>query len=73
MLRKIVLERGQRLTESDLARSGGVDAEVLGVAARIVEDVLPSTARFVGNPSAVRTDPRVLALADTLADLVSRQ
>jgi ATP phosphoribosyltransferase len=36
---------------------------------RIVEDVLPSTARFVGNPSAVRTDPRVLALADTLAAL----
>ena len=35
----------------------------------IVEDVLPSTARFVGNPSAVRTDPRVLALADTLATL----
>lgn len=36
---------------------------------RIVEDVLPSTARFVGNPAAVRTDPRVLALADTLAAL----
>ena len=36
---------------------------------RIVEDVLPSTARFVGNPSAVRTDPRVLSLADTLAAL----
>ena len=36
---------------------------------RIVEDVLPSTARFVGNPSAVRTDPRVLELADTLAAL----
>jgi ATP phosphoribosyltransferase regulatory subunit len=38
---------------------------------RIVEDVLPSTARFVGNPSAVRTDPRVLGLADTLANLVA--
>ena len=36
---------------------------------RIVEDVLPSTARFVGNPAAVRTDPRVLALADTLTAL----
>ena len=36
---------------------------------RIVEDVLPSTARFVGNPAAVRTDPRVLALADTMAAL----
>jgi len=36
---------------------------------RIVEDVLPSTARFVGNPSAVRTDARVLELADTLAAL----
>ena len=36
---------------------------------RIVEDVLPSTARFVGNPAAVRTDPRVLALADTLGAL----
>lgn len=35
----------------------------------IVEDVLPSTARFVGNPVAVRTDERVLALADALAVL----
>ena len=39
MMRRIVLEHGQRLTESDLARSGGVDAEVIGVAARIVDDV----------------------------------
>jgi len=36
---------------------------------RIVEEVLPSTARFVGNPGAVRTDPRVIALADTMAAL----
>jgi ATP phosphoribosyltransferase len=36
---------------------------------RIVGEVLASTARFVGNPAAVRTDPRVLALADTLAAL----
>jgi len=36
---------------------------------RIVEDVLPSTARFIGNPAAVRTDPRVLELADTMAAL----
>lgn len=34
---------------------------------RIVEDVLPSTARFVGNPVAVRTDPRVLDLASALS------
>jgi histidinol dehydrogenase len=39
MLRRIVLEPGQRLTEADLARSGGVDAEVIGVAARIVDEV----------------------------------
>ncbi len=39
MMRRIVLERGQRLTDADLARSGGVDAEILGVAAGIVEDV----------------------------------
>jgi len=39
MLRRIVLEPGQRLTEGDLARSGGVDAEIIGVAARIVDDV----------------------------------
>ena len=38
-------------------------------ALRIVEDVLPSTARFVGNPASVRTDPRVLVLADKLAAL----
>jgi ATP phosphoribosyltransferase regulatory subunit len=36
---------------------------------RIVGEVLESTARFVGNPAAVRTDPRVLELADTLAAL----
>ena len=36
---------------------------------RIVGEVLASTARFVGNPAAVRTDPRVLALADVLAAL----
>lgn len=39
MMRRIELEHGQRLSEKDLARSGGVDAEVIGVAARIVEDV----------------------------------
>jgi len=39
MMRRIVLGRGQRLTDRDLARSGGVDAEIIGVAARIVEDV----------------------------------
>jgi ATP phosphoribosyltransferase regulatory subunit len=36
---------------------------------RIVEDVLPSSARFVGNPVAVGTDPRVSQLADTLSEL----
>ena len=36
---------------------------------KIVGEVLESTARFVGNPAAVRTDPRVLALADALAAL----
>lgn len=35
----------------------------------IVGEVLESTARFVGNPAAVRTDPRVVALADALAAL----
>ncbi|MBS3956080.1 MAG: histidinol dehydrogenase [Clostridiales bacterium] len=39
MLRTIILERGKRLAESDIVRSGGLDAEVLGVAARIVEAV----------------------------------
>ncbi|TLM77526.1 MAG: histidinol dehydrogenase [Actinobacteria bacterium] len=39
MLRRIDLTRGQRLTEADLVRSGGIDAEVLGVAQRIVDDV----------------------------------
>lgn len=36
---------------------------------RIVDDVFPSTARFVGNPVAVRTDPRVMRLADALSAL----
>ncbi len=39
MIRRIVLERGERLTEDDLSRSGGLDAEVLGVAARIIDEV----------------------------------
>jgi histidinol dehydrogenase len=39
MMRRIELARGKTLTEDVLARSGGVDAEVLSVAARIVDDV----------------------------------
>ncbi|TLM79743.1 MAG: hypothetical protein FDZ75_08745 [Actinobacteria bacterium] len=39
MMRRIELARGERLTEADLRRCGGVDAEVLGVAQRIVDDV----------------------------------
>ncbi len=35
---------------------------------RIVEDVLPSTARFIANPAALRTEPRVVALADRMAE-----
>ncbi|MCL2503772.1 MAG: ATP phosphoribosyltransferase [Coriobacteriia bacterium] len=31
---------------------------------QVVDEVWPSTARFVGNPVAVRIDPRVAALAD---------
>lgn len=33
---------------------------------RIVGEVLSSTARFVGNPASVRTDPRVYTLANAL-------
>lgn len=39
MMRRIELQRGERLTEKSLARSGGVDAEIIAAAARIVEDV----------------------------------
>jgi histidinol dehydrogenase len=39
IMRRIELARGKCLTEAMLARSGGVDAEVLSVAARIVDDV----------------------------------
>lgn len=39
MLRRIELERGQRLTEEMLRRSGGVDAEIIAATARIVDDV----------------------------------
>jgi len=39
MLRVKELQLGERLAADDLLRSGGVDQEVLGVAARIVEDV----------------------------------
>lgn len=34
---------------------------------KILDDVLPSTARFIGNPVAVRTDPRLVTLADRLS------
>ncbi len=39
---------------------------------RIVDDVLASTARFIANPAALRTDSRVLALADRLAEIVGK-
>ena len=39
MMRRIQIERGQRLTEQQLGRSGGVDAEIISAAARIVDDV----------------------------------
>jgi histidinol dehydrogenase len=39
MMRRIELARGRRLEENDVARTGGIDAEVLGVASRIVDDV----------------------------------
>ncbi len=37
---------------------------------RVVDDVLESTARFIANPAATRTNPRVRELARRLADLV---
>ncbi len=36
---------------------------------RIVDEVLASTARFIANTAAVRTDPRVIELAVTLEEL----
>ncbi|MDO9557360.1 MAG: histidinol dehydrogenase [Coriobacteriia bacterium] len=39
MMRRIELVRGRRLTPADIARSGGIDVEVLGVAQRIIDDV----------------------------------
>ncbi len=39
MMRRIDLARGKRLTREDIGRSGGIDAEVLGVAQRIIDDV----------------------------------
>jgi len=39
MMRRIDIGRGQQLDERLLARSGGIDAEIVGAAARIVEDV----------------------------------
>lgn len=39
MMRRITLSRGNRLTEADVPRTGGIDAEVLGVAQRIIDDV----------------------------------
>ncbi len=39
IMRRIDLERGQALADEELQRAGGPDAEVVGVAARIVDDV----------------------------------
>lgn len=39
MMRRIELARGRRLEASDVRRSGGIDAEVLNVASRIIDDV----------------------------------
>ena len=39
MMRRVDLERGQRLDEKMLSRSGGVDAEIISATARIVDDV----------------------------------
>lgn len=39
MMRRIDLARGRRLTPADVPRTGGIDAEVLGVAQRIIDDV----------------------------------
>jgi len=39
MMRRIELARGRRLAPADVLRSGGIDAEVLGVAQRIIDDV----------------------------------
>jgi histidinol dehydrogenase len=39
MMRRIELADGCRLTDADIPRSGGIDAEVLGVAQRIIDDV----------------------------------
>jgi histidinol dehydrogenase len=39
MMRRVEIGRGERLTEETLRRTGGVDAEIIGVAGRIVDDV----------------------------------
>jgi histidinol dehydrogenase len=39
MMRRIELARGRRLAREDIERSGGIDAEVLNVAMRIIDDV----------------------------------
>ncbi|HET6498275.1 MAG TPA: histidinol dehydrogenase [Coriobacteriia bacterium] len=39
MMRRVVLSSGERLTDGLVSRGGGLDAEVIGVAARIIEEV----------------------------------
>lgn len=39
MMRRIDLTDGRRLSAADVPRTGGIDAEVLGVAQRIIDDV----------------------------------
>jgi len=39
VMRRIELARGRRLERADVPRTGGIDAEVLGVAQKIIDDV----------------------------------
>ena len=77
MMRRITLERGERLTEALLERSGGIDAAVEDVARTIVEDVRARgdaalreyTARFDGAElGELRVSPAEIAAAWEQAD-----
>lgn len=69
IMRRIEVRRGESLREDALSRSGGVDPEVLSVAARIVEDVRQRGDEAVRDYTMQFDHAKVAALRVTTAEI----
>lgn len=69
IMRRIEVRRGEALREDVLSRSGGVDPEVLSVAARIVEDVRQRGDEAVRDYTMQFDHAKVAALRVTTAEI----